>query len=126
MHGKSSPIRLPFTQGSVEHGFNANIMYDAVGDSVAQLYGLPQSTTLCELQRSVEAGDFNGAWTVGAARAAFIVKACNLHDELVAALKDAVDSLEYVNKVAPILTGCAVRAVRINAAHGILSKLEAE
>lgn len=52
---------------------------------------------------------------------ALVVTACNTHDQLVAALKDAVDSLEYVQKYLPGAIGCAVRHERIVAANAALT-----
>jgi hypothetical protein len=80
-------LALPVQIGVGEHGFNANILYDANGESLAMLYGIPQSTTINELrQLSLEHPDM---WSDGLRKADFIMRACNSHDQLVAALEDA-------------------------------------
>lgn len=94
-----TPIALPVTQGSRDNGFNANVLYDVNDTSIATVYGLPQSTTLEELGRAVERREFNGAWVEGAARAAFIVRAVNTHEQLVSALRNLIAASDAYSTV---------------------------
>jgi hypothetical protein len=62
----------------------------------------------------------------GHANAVFIVKAANSHCQLVDALADALDSLEYVEGNFPAMPGYAVRKERIAAARAALAAAEAK
>lgn len=87
------PLALPVTQGAKDGGFNSNALYDATDTSVATLYGLPQSMKLDDLRQAVERGDFNGAWTEGAARADYFVRALNAFPVLLQAVLAAQAAL---------------------------------
>lgn len=93
MTSKLIPLELPVTQGSKDHGFNANVLYDGNGDGIATLIGLPQNTDLTVLARMVERHDCNGMWNEGAARAAYIVKALNSFPLLLLAVQQAGEAL---------------------------------
>lgn len=66
--------------------------------------------------------DANGqfiAETISDANAAFIVRACNVHDELVAALADAVEAMQYAT-----INGHRVFAERLAHARAALAKVQ--
>lgn len=54
--------------------------------------------------------------------AANIVKAVNAHDDLVAALRDAIDSMEYINANHQEARGYGIRCDRIDKAKSALTK----
>lgn len=96
MSGALLPVALPVTVGTTEHGFNANVLYDANDSSIATLFGIPNSMSREQLAKAVEARDFNGAWVAGAARADYIAHAMNAFPVLVQAVQaqhQAIDAL---------------------------------
>lgn len=80
--GKFMP--KPWTVGKVVKGVvrHPNIIFDANEESVAQLYGIPVNLTREEVER-------NPVRKLDLQAADDLVKAINLHDELVKALKTA-------------------------------------
>ena len=117
---KPLPIALPVTIGTNEHGFNANVLYDAGDNSIALLYGLPQSTSLDELRKDVAARVFNGIWEEGLARADYIAMAVNAFPVLLDAVQRIANlRAEATGPAAPLLADARAAAAHALAAAGV-------
>lgn len=84
------------------------------------------SEGVADLYHRIESTDRFFVKSNAAANAAFIVQACNAHADLVAALRIAIDSLEYVQRTHPGLSGYGVRQERITAARAALAYAEVQ
>jgi predicted KAP-like P-loop ATPase len=92
MEAKNTPLALPVKIGTGQHGFNANVLYDANDNSLATLFGIPSNTSVEELRKL--ASKRPDLWADGLAKAECIIRAVNSHQKLVDALKDIKRRIE--------------------------------
>lgn len=98
----AKPLFLPITFG-LNDGSNANLLMDAKGVVIGQLFGIRQGVSVAEARNTP-------LYAKGLRAAEFIVHATNVHDGLVLALKQISATAQH-KRIADIATA-ALQAAR--------------